>query len=160
VALAVKLILALLPISSEREMSILNNEGRQVMNVSQASKIWREYHRAHSKHNTIRAYEFTIAKFNQNFVSLNLNEVSTDDILDFMTKFTEGLKPQTKRIRFSHLTAFFNFMRINFDCDFKNPCDSPMLRKHSERKQMFIGILLKKRPSMKLFSGPTMFETG
>ena len=99
------------------------------MNVSQASKIWREYHRAHSKHNTIRAYEFTIAKFNQNFVSLNLNEVSTDDILDFMTKFTEGLKPQTKRIHFSHLTAFFNFMRINFDCDFKNPCDSPMLRK-------------------------------
>jgi hypothetical protein len=46
-----------------------------------------------------------------------------------MAKFTEGRKPQTKRIRFSHLTAFFNFMRNNFDCDFKNPCDSPMLRK-------------------------------
>ena len=46
-----------------------------------------------------------------------------------LLKFTEGLKSQTKRIRFSHLTAFFNFMRINFDCDFKNPFDSPMLRK-------------------------------
>ena len=99
------------------------------MNVSQASKIWLEYHRAHSKHNTIRAYQFTIAKFNQNFANLNLNEVSTDDILDFMSKFTEGRKPQTKRIRFSHLTAFFNFMRNNFDCEFKNPCESPMLRK-------------------------------
>ena len=99
------------------------------MNVSQASKIWLEYHRAHSKHNTVRAYEFTISKFNQNFADLNLNEVSTDDILDFMAKFTEGRKPQTKRIRFSHLNAFFNFMRNNFDCDFKNPCDSPMLRK-------------------------------
>ena len=55
--------------------------------------------------------------------------VSPDDILDFMAKFTEGRKPQTKRIRFSHLTAFFNFMRNNFDCDFKNPCDSQMLRK-------------------------------
>ena len=85
------------------------------MNVSQASKIWLDYHRAHSKKNTVRAYEFTIAKFNQNFANRNLNEVSTDDILDFMTKFTEGLKPQTKRIRFSHLTAFFNFMRNNFD---------------------------------------------
>ena len=99
------------------------------MNVSQASKIWLEYHRAHSKHNTIRAYEFTMEKFNQNFANLNLNEMSTDDILDFMAKITEGRKPQTKRIRFSHLTAFFNFMRNNFDCDFKNPCDSPMLRK-------------------------------
>jgi integrase len=99
------------------------------MNVSQASKIWLEYHRAHSKHNTIRAYQFTIEKFNQNFANLNLNKVSPDDILDFMSNFTEGRKPQTKRIRFSHLTAFFNFMRNNFDCDFKNPCDSPMLRK-------------------------------
>jgi integrase/recombinase XerD len=92
------------------------------MNVSQASKIWLDYHRAHSKDNTVRAYDFTISKFNQNFATLNLNQVSTDDVLDFMTKITEGRKPQTKRIRFSHLTAFFNFMRNNFDCEFKNPC--------------------------------------
>ena len=63
------------------------------MKVSQASKIWLDYHRAHSKHNTVRAYEFTIAKFNQNFENLNLNEVSTDDILGFMTQITEGTKP-------------------------------------------------------------------
>jgi hypothetical protein len=43
--------------------------------------------------NTVWAYEFTIAKFNQNFVDLNLNEVSTDDILVFMTQITEGRKP-------------------------------------------------------------------
>jgi len=79
------------------------------MNVLQASKIWLDYHRAHSKENIIRAYKFNFTKFNQNFVTLNLNEVSTDDILDFMTQITEGRKPQTKRIRFSHLTAFFNF---------------------------------------------------
>jgi len=104
------------------------------MNVSQASKIWLDYHRAHSKKNTVRAYEFTIAKFNQNFANLNLNEVSTDNILDFMTQFTEDRKPQTKRIRFSHLTAFFNFLRNNFDGDLQNPCDSPMLRKLSRPK--------------------------
>jgi integrase len=99
------------------------------MNVSLASKIWLDYHRAHSKTNTVRAYEFTIAKFEQNFADLNLNEVSTDDVLDFMTEFTEGRKPQTKRVRFAHLTAFFNFLRNNFDGDLQNPCDAPMLRK-------------------------------
>ena len=104
------------------------------MYVSQASKIWLDYHRSHSKKNTVRAYEFTIAKLNQNFANKNLNEVSTDDILEFMTKFTEGRKPQTKRIRFSHLTAFFNFLRNNFDGDIQNPCDSPMLRKLSQPK--------------------------
>ncbi len=60
------------------------------MNVSQASKIWLDYHRAHSKENTIRAYTFTITKFNQNLANLNLNEVSADDILGFMTQITEG----------------------------------------------------------------------
>ena len=60
------------------------------MNVSQASKIWLDYLRAHSKKNTVRAYELTIEKFNQNFAGRNLKEVSTDDILDFMTQFTEG----------------------------------------------------------------------
>jgi integrase len=99
------------------------------MNVSQASKIWLDYHRAHSKKNTIRAYTFTITKFNQNLANLNLNEVSADDILGFMTQITEGRKPQTKRVRFSHLTAFFNFVKINIDSNIDNPCDSPMLRK-------------------------------
>jgi site-specific recombinase XerD len=99
------------------------------MNVSQASRIWLDYHRAHSKENTIRAYKFTIRKFNQNLANLNLNEVSADDILDFMTQITEGRKPQTKRVRFSHLTAFFNFIKINLDLNIDNPCDSPMLRK-------------------------------
>ena len=99
------------------------------MKVSQASKIWLEYHRAHSRPNTVRAYEFTVEKFNQNFANLNVKEVSTDDILEFMTRFAEGRKSQTKRIRFSHLTAFFNFLKNNFDGDIKNPCDSQMLRK-------------------------------
>ena len=40
------------------------------MNVSQSSKIWLDYHRAHSKKNTVRAYEFTITKFNQDFADL------------------------------------------------------------------------------------------
>ena len=68
------------------------------MNVSQASKIWLEYHRAHSKHNTVRAYQFTIEKFNQNFANLNLNKVSPDDILDFMSEFTKDRKPQTDKV--------------------------------------------------------------
>jgi integrase/recombinase XerD len=92
-------------------------------------KNWLDYHRAHSKDNTVRTYKFTITKFNQDFSDLNLNKVSTDNILDFMAQITEDRKPQTKRICFSHLTVFFNFIKNNFDGDLKNPCDSTMLRK-------------------------------
>jgi hypothetical protein len=50
------------------------------MNVSQASKIWLDYHRAHSKQNTVRAYEFSITKFSRNFANQTLSELSTDNI--------------------------------------------------------------------------------
>jgi integrase/recombinase XerD len=46
-----------------------------------------------------------------------------------MNQITEGRKPQTKRVRFTSLLAFFNFAKNNLDHDFINPCDSPMLRK-------------------------------
>jgi integrase/recombinase XerD len=36
---------------------------------------------------------------------------------------------QTKHGRYSHLKAFFNFIRNNFDSSLQNPCDTPMLRK-------------------------------
>jgi integrase len=52
-----------------------------------------------------------------------------DKILTFLNKITEGRKPQTKRVRFAHLTAFFNFIKDNINPDINNPCDSPMLRK-------------------------------
>jgi hypothetical protein len=44
-------------------------------------------------------------------------------------KKTEAGKQQTKHGRYSHLKAFFNFIRINFDPSLQNPCDTPMLRK-------------------------------
>lgn len=49
--------------------------------------------------------------------------------MDFLTRTTEGCKQQTKRIRFSHLSAFFNFIKTNIDNGFQSPCDTPLLRK-------------------------------
>jgi len=46
-----------------------------------------------------------------------------------MNHLTEGPKPQTKRDRFTSLSAFLNFTKNNIDQDFNNPCDTPMLRK-------------------------------
>jgi integrase/recombinase XerD len=57
-----------------------------------------------------------------------LNELSTDDILSFLNRITVGKKSSTKRVRYAHLSAFFNFIKNNLVSDFKNPCDSPMLR--------------------------------
>jgi hypothetical protein len=54
------------------------------MFVSKAAIIWLDYHRAHSKKNTVRAYEWVINKFCEKVGDLDLNELSPDGILTFL----------------------------------------------------------------------------
>jgi integrase len=70
-----------------------------------------------------------MGKFCEVFANHQLGELTADDVMDFLNQVTDGCKPQTKHIRYAHLSAFFNFIQNNLDPDFSNPCDSPMLRK-------------------------------
>lgn len=80
--------------------------------------------------NTIEAYSATFSKLHD-FLgdSHELAGISSEEVLSFLNKITEGGKQQTKHGRYSHLKAFFNFIGINFDPTIQNPCDTPMLRK-------------------------------
>jgi integrase len=53
----------------------------------------------------------------------------SEKVLQFFNIVTDGCKPQTNRVRFSHLSSFFNFLKNNLDLSFENPCNLPMLRK-------------------------------
>ncbi|MEE9302868.1 MAG: site-specific integrase, partial [Thiotrichaceae bacterium] len=92
------------------------------MKVSKAVQICLDYHRNYSKPNTIRAYESILKKFVLIFGGKDLEEISSDDILSFLNKITDGRKQQTKRTRYSHLAAFFNFIGNNIDERIQNPC--------------------------------------
>jgi integrase/recombinase XerD len=63
------------------------------------------------------------------FGNRELESITSEEILAFLTKFTEGTKQSTKRLRYSLLTAFFNFVKNSIDPTFRNPCDTPILRK-------------------------------
>ncbi|MFC1814954.1 tyrosine-type recombinase/integrase [Thermodesulfobacteriota bacterium] len=99
------------------------------MQISKAAKLFLEYHKSHSKDNTVRAYELIIAQLLEEFKSVNLEEITTERILSFLNRITEGKKRQTKRTRYSHLLAFFNFIKNHIDQGFRNPCDTPILKK-------------------------------
>jgi integrase/recombinase XerD len=99
------------------------------MEVSRAVQLWLEYHKSNSRDNTLRAHEAIFAKFCQEFGGRALDELTTDEVLSFLNQVTEGRKPQTRRTRYSHLSAFFNFIRNNLDHTFQNPCDTPMMKK-------------------------------
>ena len=99
------------------------------MQISEAAKLWLEYHKCHSKENSIRAYKLVLTKFCEEFGTENLEEITTEMTLSFLNRITEGKKRQTKRTRYSHLLAFFNFIKNHIDQEFLNPCDTPMLKK-------------------------------
>jgi integrase/recombinase XerD len=99
------------------------------MQVTRAAAIWLEYHRSHSRENTLKSYQAALATFLDQFAERQIGEISTEDVLSFLNRVTEGKKPQTRRIRYAHLSAFFNFIRNNLDPDFRNPCDTPAMKR-------------------------------
>lgn len=81
------------------------------------------------KKNTLRNYEFILGNFRNHFGDVELSTITSVDILEFMSTVSDGTKQNTKKLRFTLLSAFFNFVKNSLDHDFLNPCDNPALRK-------------------------------
>lgn len=77
----------------------------------------------------MRNYEFILTNFQNHFGDVELSSITSEGILEFMSKVSDGTKPSTKKLRFTLLTAFFNFIKNSVCPDFQNPCDNPALRK-------------------------------
>jgi len=77
----------------------------------------------------LKNYDFVLTRFEDHFGNIDLNSITTDNILAFLLKISEGTKQSTKKLRYSLLSAFFNFINTSLDPGFQNPCDSPNLRK-------------------------------
>ena len=99
------------------------------MRVSEAIKCFSDYHRMNSKTNTVRNYELILSRFCSQFGERAVVSITNEEILTFLTQFTEGTKQSTKRLRYSLLSAFFNFIKNSVDPHCENPCESPILRK-------------------------------
>ncbi len=53
------------------------------------------------KKNTVNTYEFVLLKFSSTFSGKELEDISQDQVLDFLIKVTCGNKQTTKRNRYS-----------------------------------------------------------
>ena len=58
-----------------------------------------------------------------------MSMISSDDIMNFMVTVTEGHKSSTKKLKYSLLKIFFNFIKNSIDQNLSNLCDSPILKK-------------------------------
>ena len=80
------------------------------MKVSQAIEYHLQYHRVNSKKNTVKTCEFVLFRFSEIFSGRELEEVSQEEVCDFLIKLTNGNKQSTKRNRYSTLSSFYNFI--------------------------------------------------
>jgi len=81
------------------------------------------------KKNTIKTYQSILSKLTTQFGERDLNSLTPEEILSFLTQTNQDTKQATKRTRYSQLTSFFNFITQNLDPNFRSPCDTPMLKK-------------------------------
>ena len=88
------------------------------------------------KKNTIDAYRDTLSKFCDEFGGRELESLSSEEVLSFLTSITEGTKQTTKHTRYSHVKAFFNFVRETLNQSLQNPCDTPMIKKLFRRAKV------------------------
>ena len=82
-------------------------------------------------------------RFNDEFGKRELESITPDEILSFLTRLTEGNNQTTKRNRYSSLKAFFNYIRNTIDFEIQNPCDTPR-KKYSEKSALNNGKSSKK----------------
>ena len=94
------------------------------MEVKKAVAYCLEYHRVNSQTTTYRSYEFLLYKFAARFEAHEIEEITSDKILSFLTELNEGTRQGTRHNRFALLSAFFTLTRNTLAPDTANPCDS------------------------------------
>ncbi|WP_394698580.1 phage integrase N-terminal SAM-like domain-containing protein [uncultured Desulfobacter sp.] len=77
----------------------------------------------------MRNYCFFLTRFKAEYGNIEVSEITSEHVMVFLTKVTDAQKQSTKKLKFSMLRSFFNFIKDSFDSTFSNPCDTPILRK-------------------------------
>ena len=98
------------------------------MKISKAINSYLAYQRLNSK-KTIQNYRYLLIEFQKEYGTHDVSAVTPDDILEFLVKITEGLKPSTKKLKYSLIKSLFNFIKSTVMPDLPNPCESAILTK-------------------------------
>jgi len=96
------------------------------------------------KKNTAINYEVILSKFCSQIGDRDLESITPEEILSFLTTINQNLKHSTKRLRYILLKAFFNFAKNTLSLDIKNPCDAPTLKKIFRNRQQVQWTILDK----------------
>jgi integrase/recombinase XerD len=93
------------------------------MKVADAITYCINYHKINSRPNTQANYEFLLGKFAHSYQNRDIDAITPEEIIAFLANMTEGRKQNTKRGRYTTLSAFFNLIINTLH---------PEMRKHNQ----------------------------
>jgi len=81
------------------------------------------------KQRTIKSYKHLLHRFKAIYAERSIESISPDEILQFLEDLTLNDAKSTRRLRYSQIKTFFNFLIDESNLNIKNPCNTSMLSK-------------------------------
>jgi len=99
------------------------------MNTKEAIDLFSTQQKANLRHRSLYSYNYVMKRFESKFSYHDIESIGSNEIYQFLEELTGGLSKATRRLRYSQLKTFFNFIIDQLDLNIKNPCASSTLSK-------------------------------
>jgi integrase/recombinase XerD len=99
------------------------------MRLHEAVELCREHQKNTMREKTRECYDYVFRNMEALLGDPDFEEMSAQDLYQFMLLLTEGRARSTARLRYAQVKAFFNFVVEAAHMTMANPCDDPLLSK-------------------------------
>ena len=112
------------------------------MIMQEAIRLFRQYLQSNHKQRTIDSYVYLLSRFEMIYAQRALDSIGSDEIFTFLEDLTKDLFKSTRRLRYSQLKTFYNFIIERCSLNMRNPCNTSLLSKsYRAPKQILRKIL-------------------
>lgn len=99
------------------------------MTLQEAIEVFRNHQKNSVRDKTRESYGYLFRNLGTLLGDTALNDVSPQDLYEFLLIFTEGRARSTARLRYAQMKAFFNFIIERTHTGMVNPCNDSLLSK-------------------------------
>jgi integrase/recombinase XerD len=99
------------------------------MKITDAINLFRYHQDSNVKQRTVKSYIYLLLRFEEVYSEREVESINPDEILQFLTGLTGDTAKSTRRLRYSQIKTFFNFVIDECNLNIKNPCNTSMLSK-------------------------------
>jgi len=112
------------------------------MTTQESIRLFKSYLQSNHKQRTIDSYVYLLRRFEMIYAQRALDSIGSDEIYTFLETLTQDLSKSTRRLRYSQLKTFYNFIIDRCSLNIKNPCNTSLLSKsYRAPKQILRKIL-------------------